>query len=373
MSNIAFRADASFRLGTGHLMRCLTLADSFAAAGDDCTFVCSEAAGSLIELIRERGHAVRLLPDGDAEGLCSAGSRADDQSDAARRNCLDAERTRSALVDVAVDCIVVDHYALQAVWERSMRAVCDCLCVIDDLADRTHDCDALLDQNWFGASTRVRYDGRLPDHCVRMLGPRYALLAPEYAALRTLLPPRDGLVRRVLVFFGGSDATNETAKALDALAGPALAELAVDVVIGASHPDPDGVAARVRARPRTNLHRRMPTLAGLIFKADYSFGAGGTTGWERMALGLPGVVIGVAENQMEGSRALAEEGYLSFAGRSQDVDPVMLADLLVRTKADADLLRRQSVRMQQLVPVDGAARVREAIRTLIRDADSSRR
>ncbi|NDC15757.1 MAG: hypothetical protein EBZ76_11475 [Synechococcaceae bacterium WB9_2_170] len=124
--------------------------------------------------------------------------------------------------------------------------------MIDDLADRPHQADLLLDQNFFGEATEVRYSGLVPAHCCQLLGPHYALLGPEYAQLHPLVPPRMEL-RRVLVFFGGVDPANLTGRALEALQRPELAHLAVDVVLGLQSPHRQAVAELAARRPHTTL------------------------------------------------------------------------------------------------------------------------
>ena len=297
---VAFRADASRAIGTGHVMRCLTLADALASVGASCRFVCRQAPGDLIERIQRRGFDVGCLPPAGAAPPDPGGWHQTSMTNPAVSNApyaTDADQTLAALGRGVVDCLVVDHYALDARWEMKLRGACHNLCVIDDLADRPHDCDLLLDQNWFADATLRRYDSLVPAHCIKLLGPQFALLGPDYASLRGLMPRRDGLVRRVMVSLGGSDPTNETAKALEALMQPDLAALAVDVVIGANHPCPEMVAALVERRPGTILHADLPSLSGLIARSDLGIGAGGVTGWERMCLGLPSVVVSIADNQ----------------------------------------------------------------------------
>jgi len=208
--------------------------------------------------------------------------------------------------------LIVDHYGLDASWEGAMREGLGSepppqLLVIDDLADRTHSCELLLDQNFFGAATQQRYGGLVPPQCRQLLGPQYALLGPEYALLHPLVPPRTEL-RRVLVFFGGVDPANYTGQAIKTLMAPELANLAVDVVLGLQCPHRQAVESLVAQRPHTTLHGPQPSLAGLIARADLAIGAGGATTWERACLGLPSVVMPIAANQLETTKALALQG-----------------------------------------------------------------
>src|SRR3990172_245647 len=273
---VVIRADASSRVGSGHVMRCKTLAEELRRRGAEVQFVCRDDPGHLIALLTREGYRVAVLPAADAA------------------ESADADATTSVLGGFAPDWLVVDHYGLGEEWESRLRAHVSRIFVIDDLANRPHACDALLDPNWFGATTPHRYDNLVPRSCRRLLGPRYALLHPLFAQLRRILPPRDGLIRRVLVFFGAVDSWNQTTAVLEALRAPAFAGLAVDVVVGHANVHGAAIEAMVRDLAGGALHRKLPTLAGVMARADVMAGAGGATTWERCCLGLPAVVAATA-------------------------------------------------------------------------------
>ena len=347
-----FRADASTHIGIGHVMRCLTLADALRKRGARCGFMCREHSGHLMNLIRARGYEVHALPLADAP--------APGQDNAPHDHWLgadwvtDAQQTLAAMHGAPIDLLVVDHYALDARWEKQVGAHCGKLLVIDDLADRPHDCDLLLDQNWLGDCPDMRYAGLVPDRCRMFLGPQHALLTPEYVQLRASMPARDGIIRRVLVFMGGADPGNQTSKVLEALMHPALQSLAVDVVVGVNHPAPERIRKAAAERPATTLHQGIPSLAGLMAHADLMIGAGGSTAWERMCLGLPAIVIGIALNQLEICRALMAAGYIRFLG---EMDTVAAADIIAAVQAglgDRAGMQQQSLRCRRLVTGSGA-------------------
>jgi UDP-2,4-diacetamido-2,4,6-trideoxy-beta-L-altropyranose hydrolase len=227
----------------------------------------------------------------------------------------DAAASAAVLGRSGADTLVVDHYGLYESFEHAQRQVVPRIVAIDDLA-RRHDCDLLLDQNYFGAATAARYQGRLPSQGCALLGPHFALLGREYGATRRTLRAPAVPARRVLVFFGGSDASDETSKALTALTAPELAHLEVDAIVGANHAARDRVAALAAARPRTTVHEEQPSLAPFIARADLIVGAGGATSWERLCLGRPSVVVTVAANQEETTAALAADGLVQWAGRA---------------------------------------------------------
>lgn len=365
---IAFRTDASLRIGSGHVMRCLTLADALRARGAQCQFISRVHSGNLFSTIQQHGFEVSGLAASLQQGQVAIDTIAPTDQDTKPHQppepChaawlgstwqSDATDTAAVLASQQPDWLIVDHYALDQRWESALQRHCKKLMVIDDLADRAHHCDLLLDQNWFGDRTPTRYRDLVPPHCQCYLGPKYALLQPEYAQLRATMSPRDGAVHRVLVFLGGSDPSNQTAKVLSALMQPSFAHLIVDMVLGQNHPDAIGVAAQAAARPGTTLHQGLPTLAHLIVRADLMISAGGSITWERMCLGLPAIVISVAANQTTTNHALMNAGYIDFLGEMSEVSVSNIAGAIQRCLDNPASLQVQSRLGQQLVAGNGA-------------------
>lgn len=330
---VAFRADASVQIGSGHVMRCLTLADVLLARGARTLFLCRRLPGHLGDLVRARGHALDWLPDsGD-----------------------DAEDSRAALAPGAPwDWLAVDHYALGAAWERAQRGLAKNILAIDDLADREHDCELLLDQNLQDAG---RYGARLPADCRQLLGPRYALLRPQFAAARRRQVGRTGRVRRLLVCFGGADAGGETLKALAALQLLGCYDLDVDVVIGQANPHREAITAACRALPRAALHVQVDNLAALMASADLCLGAGGGASWERCCLGLPALVAATADNQLEQCAVLAEAGAQCHLGAAAALTAERWASSLACLLELPHLLKHMANQAASLVDGRGAERV----------------
>lgn len=333
---VALRADASTALGAGHVMRCLALADELRRQGAATQFLCRRQVGDLGELIEAHGHPLIRLP---AE---AADPRAD------------AEQCLVALDPV--DWLVVDHYRLDAAWETALRAKARRILAIDDLADRRHDCDLLLDQN-HRPEAETRYAGLLPPACVGLYGPRYALLRSDFAACRASAPRRDGKVKRILVFFGGADAEGVSLMALEALRQLSHPGIAIDVVVGGVNPHLPRVETACRALPGAVLHVQSDDMAGLMVKADLAIGAGGTSSWERCCLGLPCLTLGIAENQYGPAAALAEAGAQVYLGPAATIGPTRLAALLAQVIELPEWLRHMASQGMALVDGRGTARV----------------
>lgn len=344
---IIIRTDASVQIGTGHVMRCLTLAESLANHGARVSFLCRELDGHLCDHIEARGfRAFRLSSQEDDTG------------------------TEEILKELRPDWLVVDHYFLDAAWEFRMRPHVGKIMVIDDLADRPHDCDLLLDQNYY-VDLENRYRGLVPETCRLFLGPRHALLRPEFIAARSSLLERNGTITRVLVFFGGSDSTNETGKTLDALARYNGKKLSVNVVVGASNPRREEIREQCATIPGVTFHCQVPTMARLMAEADFAFGAGGTATWERCFLSLPAAAIVLAQNQFEVIRAVAGAGALRNLGWHQDVTVDRIVEELEWAVGNPGAVKEMGIRAEELMGSSTARRESPLIRAFCEEGDES--
>jgi len=354
---VVFRVDASQRMGTGHVMRCLTLADALRARGAHTRFVSREHTGHLLTLLRDRGLDVRVLP-APAPGSAEAGDTYATWLGVPELE--DAAATIAALRGERPDWLVVDHYGLGATWEQQLRPHAGRLLVIDDLANRHHDCDVLLDPNYW-RDPDSRHSGLVPADCQVLVGAQYALLGPEYARYRLATRMRDGLVRRVFVYFGGSDPDDMTRMVLAVMSAPQFQHLEVDIVVGPNNVKAEIISAEASARPHTSVHGPRPHLADLMANADVAIGAGGVAIWERLCLGLPALVVCIAENQRPTCEALSAAGLIDYVGDSKTVGPADL-DLALRTLlADRDRLVAFSTRGASFVDGGGAARVADTM------------
>jgi UDP-2,4-diacetamido-2,4,6-trideoxy-beta-L-altropyranose hydrolase len=362
---VAIRVDASLQIGTGHVMRCLSLADRLHAIGAKCYFICREHAGNLIDQIRQRGFTVIILPlsaKAVVAGSLEFESSSKSQSWLGAHWIDDAEQTRIGLGSIIVDWLIIDHYAIDSRWEKSLRQMCQKLMVIDDLADRLHDCDLLLDQN-LGRNIGD-YSKLVPKKCVVLVGPYYALLRPEYASYRKVKNIRKKIVKTALIFFGGNDLQNITGMTLKALTQPELKFLELDVVIGANNPHINTLMTQVMGRPLTRIHQPRLHLADLMARADIFIGAGGATTWERMCMGLPSVVICVAENQRILSEKLSNDGLIKYAGEANTLNYMALAEIVSELITRSEQMFSLSVKTQQLVDGLGTFRVANTVNFL---------
>ncbi len=302
--NVLIRTDSSVSIGSGHLMRCLTLANQLREKGAAITFVCRDLPGAMHDVVRKNGYTLFIIP---SVNEVSASQREDANATA---NIL------AAAFPEGCDLIVVDHYQLDASWETIMRAHTKHIMVIDDLANRPHDCDFLLDQNYY-INPGERYRGLIPDNCIRMLGPNYVLLRREFIEARQGLQSRGGEVKRILVFFGASDSDSQTEKVIEAIRQLSHPKIEADVVIGQANPNRVRLQSLCDTMQGVNLHCQVSNMAELISRADLGIGAGGAAMWERCYLGLPTITVVFADNQYETTRDVAQLGAIDFLGWSQ--------------------------------------------------------
>jgi UDP-2,4-diacetamido-2,4,6-trideoxy-beta-L-altropyranose hydrolase len=358
--HIIFRADASRAIGTGHVMRCLTLATALRDRSVRVSFVCREYEGHLCDLIAERGiNVVRLWrpKDGDPAREPANYEALDDAWQ------FDAEETRAAIAanEMIPDWLVVDHYGLDHRWESFMRPFVRRVMVIDDLANRFHDCDLLLDQNLV-ARRHERYLGKIPPTSGLLAGPEYALLQPAYGEIHDRIPPRQGPIRRLFVFFGGADGGNLTGRTLAAIERLGRPDIAVDVVISAGSQHEAAIRRKIAALSNVVLYTNLPTLAPLMALADLAIGATGAASWERLCLGLPAIVVSLAENQRAIAEGLQEHGVVRWLGHVDVVDEFMIEHTL-RAVLERPVAEQWSSRCAATVDGQGANRVCAALTT----------
>lgn len=361
---VAFRADASIQIGTGHIMRCLTLADALRAHGAECLFICRPHEGNLMHQIAERGHCSVSLP------AAPSGSLSGSPDDPAHAEWLgtdwlqDAEDTRRALVGQTTDWLVVDHYAIDRRWGSVMRGTCKRLLVMDDLADRQHDCDLLLDPSL--GRNPADYDDLVPAEATKLLGPRHALLRPEFSQLRAKSLARRAApeLRHLLITMGGVDKDNVTGSVLDALDACYLpGDLRITVVMGPHSPGRPLVQARAaEMRLQTQVRVGVNNMGQLMASSDLAIGAGGGTSWERCCLGLPAIVLALAENQIAMASTLQEAGAIVATTSADQAAECLQGQLSAGTIAD--FLAELSLGAASVTDGQGVARVVQSMKQL---------
>lgn len=306
---IVFRCDASLQIGTGHVMRCLTLANALTEQGAKCYFICREHKGNLLDLIQQRGYPTYSLA---IETELQA--KKENTLKLAHATWLGASQQHDALLcdgllqSLQPDWLIVDHYSLDERWETKLRPHCKRIMVIDDLADRYHNCDLLLDQTF--SRDIEDYVQWVPKHCQLLCGANYALLRSEFAQWRkySLEHRKAGQLEHLLINLGGIDKDNITTQILKGLQKSALPEhCKITVVMGPTAPWIKSVKNQAALMAwKTEVKTGVSNMAELMANSDLAIGAAGSTSWERCCLGLPTIMIVLAENQRQIAKNLEQ-------------------------------------------------------------------
>ena len=344
---LLIRADSGTKKGSGHIMRCLSIAKYL--KNMDISFICRTMPGDFCDFIEQKGFHVYRLPFNsslDVSNLpINIKSDINDTIEIIKKN------------KIMPDGIIIDNYDLDYQWESIIRQYTNKIIVIDDLANRKHDCDLLIDQNLYH-DMNIRYENLVPHNCLQILGPKYALLRPEFREARKKLHVRKGKINSILISFGSSDPTNETLKAIDALQ-QFQSPIKVDVVIGISNPHKELIKETCSMLPNVTYHYQTDKMADLMTNADISIGAGGSTTWERCCLGLPSIVSILSKDQYELTKTLANEGCVINLGSANTVNSEDYAKAI--KNMDSVILRKISEKCMHLVDGEGSIRVAKKI------------
>jgi len=303
---IVIRADASLEMGTGHVMRCLTLADALSEKGNDVAFICRKHPGNLIQHIQAKGYRVYILEISDGNDFLAPKIEHELTGELSHAKWLgvsqeiDASDCKQILNKIKPEWLVVDHYAIDKTWQELLKGSFQKLMVVDDLADRHHACHLLLDQT-YGRSMQ-EYEGLVPDTCKLMLGAEYALLRPEFAEWREFSLKRriQSEFKNLLITMGGVDPNNITGQVLEALKTCDLPrDIEITVVMGDTAPHIKDVRVLADSMQyKTEVKVNVSNMAEIMANSDLAIGASGSTTWERCCLGLPSILFVLADNQL---------------------------------------------------------------------------
>lgn len=307
---LLIRADASPQIGTGHVRRCLALADQAANRGWTVCFAIRNPDANTIQLVHNSGHSVRALLTDTVTGRPTNKTVVKHAHWLSVPQELDAEETAMFADEIRADWVVVDHYALDIEWHRIVRKHCQNIMVIDDLADRDFDCSLLLDQN-LGAREKA-YGERVHSECKYLFGPNYALLRQEFREWRQISLSQRAWKRprEILVTMGGADTSNFTQGVLRKLEDSEFAkDCRFTAVLGTAYPHRHELENYcASSRLTLAIHFDVNNMAEMMSNAHICIGAAGSTSWERCCLGLPTLTMAIADNQLDIVRALEENG-----------------------------------------------------------------
>ncbi len=336
-----FRVDASFEIGTGHVMRCLALSSRLKNGGFEVSFVCRELPGDLCHLIQEMGFPVYRLKGSGRQGRSIRPDITEDMRE-----------TRAFLqrFPMMPAWLIVDHYQLDAVWEQGLRSTVSKIMVVDDVPARRHLCDLLIDQNCYDGM-HERYKSLVPPGCVMLLGPDFALVRPEFIAARGNGRARSGKVENILVFLGGSDPTNQTLKVLDAARLLNYEAISLDILIGVNNVHRSEIENAASSLPGSVCHFNVSNVPELMAAADLYIGSPGIATWERCCVGLPSIIMATHPTQVETAQYLHGKKMSLYIGESEKITAEQIAASVRRVMSIPEMLCEFS--RNSLATVDG--------------------
>ena len=306
--HISIRVDSSRKIGSGHVMRCLTLAEELREFGVTVEFITRDHLGNINEHIKNKDFKVNLLPNSTTnqqQNLIGYEQWVGVKPD------IDADETIQIVKDKKVDWLIIDHYALDHNWEERLRAYTKKIMVIDDMANRHHSCDLLFDQTY--GRKEVDYKKLVPTNCKLLLGSENALVYPDFSKLRQQAlqrRERHHAINNILISMGSMDEENITPRVLDAVAllkWKTVPKVTIVLTSGAAHLQNlrDNLA---KYSFPIDLLTDVTNMSELMLESDLAIGAGGTTSWERCCLALPTILIILSENQKLIGENLANVG-----------------------------------------------------------------
>ena len=319
---IVFRCDASLKIGSGHVRRCINLATAFSKKKVRIIFVMREGEDDLLNLVKKKFEIIKLkklkkdiyFPKYTFKWLgCS--QKEDSQEFIKAINNFGVHR---------IDWIIADNYDIGIEWEMFVSKELKLLnrsnntrfLIIDDLANRKHNADILIDHNLITKRKVDNYKKLLNKNCIKLIGPDYALLGEEYKIIKKNIASRRE-VKRILVYFGAVDPYEVTYKTFLALQNLNFKNIKVDIVLSKKDPHFEEIKIISNQEENIFLYEKVESMAFLISKADLAIGAGGISALERGCLGLPSIVISTAENQNEGAHALFTQGNIIYLGEAK--------------------------------------------------------
>ena len=342
--NLFIRVDASPEIGIGHIMRCLTLAQELKNNFDKIIFLTRKDSGDFTETIMKNEFEVIFIPT---------------------NNDSDIIKNLITTYSENKNFLLIDHYDVDSNFESSLKNIFEKIFVIDDLANRKHDCDLLIDQNYY-RDLNHRYKKLIQNDTITLLGSKYAIIRPEFRNINKKTIKKNSQIKKILVSFGGSDPTNECKKALDALCSIENNQFEIVAIVGIYNNKFERLKKLYEKYSNIKIYRHVNDLSRLMLNSDLFIGAGGTTTWERFYMGLPSIVIVISDDQKESIEFLSDMGHIINLGLAKNV--TMKTYIQTLQKLNSDLIYNMSLNNQKLVDGNGSNRIKKQIIELINDA-----
>ena len=329
MKTAIFRVDSSYEIGTGHVMRCLNLARVLLNCGVKVLFICRNLKGNLINIIKNE-FQVLVIEDYHTEN-----NKNNDKKSIHNfyiNQNLDSLNTIKLIESLNIEnfCyLIIDHYSLDREWEKVLQKKYKNeenklfkILVVDDLFNREHICDFILDQNIITQNNP--YLNLINQNTKCILGPYFALLSSEYSLKKKTIVKRN-TIKTILVFFGGIDKNNLTMKVINILLNNRFKDKIINIVIGKNNRELQNIKKITESRKNFNLFIQIDSLANLLSKSDLVIGGGGVNSWERECMEVPTILISLSENQVNLAKSITDLGKVKYLGHYDQLEDGVLS------------------------------------------------
>ena len=339
MKNTIFiRADSGTKIGYGHFIRCIALADTL-KKNFKINFISRSLEGSLISDIQDKGFGIFRF--------YSNSEKINEKNDAQKTISLIKKHSGQKNI------LIIDNYQLSKKWETYVKPFVHKLIVIDDLPNRSHNCDLLIDQN---LHTKVNglYKGLIPSNCIKLIGPKFSMIRKEFRMMRKSVKPRTFPIKKILVSFGGSDIENQTLVALNSIK-KMNGKINVDVVVGKANKCKKTLKIFCNKNKHFTYYEQIDNIADLMLSSDLSIGSSGSTTWERCSLGLPAIVSISSNDQRDIANSLSRKKCIINLGDVKKLKESSYINVITNLKKND--LRNMSKNSMSLVDGNGTQRI----------------
>ena len=353
---IVFRSDSSYQIGTGHIMRCLNLAKQMKTQGATCQFLSRSYPNNLNQLIKKLNFDLLALPVTDQHLLCTSQdtntwlgySYQQDIDDClqAIKNFNQTSKNRSIDYEESIiDLLIIDHYGIDYQWEQQIKKFYPIkeIMVIDDIFNRNHYCDYLLDHSFYSNNPYQKL--MINPDTKFFLGPQFAMVDLAFWNYRKTRNPITGL-NRIQISFGGTDIGQQTIKVLKLLIKhfpDLIKRIEIDIILGIRSASVEEINKIASEHHNINLYQSVPIekMAELLSQTDLVIGGGGVSSYERCCLGVPSIVITVADNQVPNTKILYSKGIIKYLGMYYRWKPEDLISAINNFCQNQELLKYQ--------------------------------
>ncbi len=345
IKNLVFRADSGDTVGWGHTIRCFALAKKFQEKNFKISFIVKKYPNHISNFLEKQGFDIFYLNNKQYYWKS------------------DAKQTQKIIQKIGdVDFLIVDNYRLKIKWEKFLKPHVKKLIVIDDMTLRNHECDLLLDQNYYENIEKL-YSKLIPKECRLLIGPKFALIRDEFYQKRKKRKKRDGEINRILVSFGGSNYIDDIIKTMNGIKGLKNNKIKVDLLIPNLNKDDMKIQKLFSKFVNITIHHKNFNMSELMNQADLSIGAGGSSTWERCCLGLPSIVSIFAKNQLQLTEEMAKYGFVINLGMSKKISSQDYTDAI--KNLNKFILFQMSKNGLKLVDGKGTLRVAKEMLNLL--------